>query len=111
MVTTNEQRLRQKIVRRRERTFTQTPLMDLGTWMFKIRDRTDESALTQNTIQEAPRYLLEAAQLYVEVRLVLMAAQRKPSARTRSTERWLGRWMQIIEGELLRQQQKETHAP
>lgn len=59
----------------------------------------------KDSIRGAPRDLLEAAYRHVEVRLVALAAERTPSARTRATERWLGRWAQIIESELNRQQE------
>jgi hypothetical protein len=99
---TNEQRMREKIIQRRERTFTQTPLMDLGTWMFNSSTWLGIGK-RKETIRGAPWQLLEAAYRHVEVRLVSMAATGIPSARLRSTERWLGRWLQIIEGEMHRQ--------
>ena len=90
---TNEERRREKIERRRSRAPSRTPLMDLGMWMFQSG---------QDSIRGAPWSLLEAAQLHVEVRLIAIAAERVRSHRTRSTEKWLGHWMKIIQCEIKR---------
>jgi len=81
------------------RSFNETPLMKIGTWMQSRRITGHE-----DSIQGAPQDLLEEAHIHIERRLIAIALQRGPSARTRSTERWLGRWMQIVESEMRRQQ-------
>lgn len=98
-VRTNRDRSRCRFLRKRLRRFNETPLM-------LVNNVVGQAYLPERPCNPAelwPRVsaeLLEEAFGHVELRLI--AAHQRTGGRARATAKWLGRWQQRINDEMLR---------
>lgn len=89
----------------KHRPFNQTPLMVLGSW---VRSHATGD-LGRGSIVGCPWPLLEAAYRHLGVRIHAVECQAS-NRRSRSTLRWLRRWRELAEREMIDQRDRATAA-